>query len=273
MDNNNKKKDDLLGIPHGTANHQLRKMILFKCVQKLGEDICYRCNRKIESIEDFSIEHKIAWQQSENPKETFFDLDNISFSHLNCNTAARERGVPHLTQRGENNSQSKLTCKQVKEIKQELEKGTPTQDALDWYAQDAKGNVWHFGEEAKSFCDRNNPDLVCGTVGSWKAGVNGAEPGIVMLAAPSPGDYYRQEYAADAHDLAKVLRLNADVKLSPDDPIDPDHYTGCVITKEWSPLEPEVIDHKFYCPGTGLVLINELHSGTARTELVAVAQE
>lgn len=148
-----------------------------------------------------------------------------------------------------------------------------SEDSLDWYAQDAKGNVWHFGEEAKSFCDRNNPDLVCGTAGSWKAGVNGAEPGIVMLAAPSRGDFYQQEYAADARDVAKVLRLNAEVKLSPDDPIDPDHYTGCLLTKEWSPLEPEVIDHKFYCPGTGLVLIDELHSGTARTELVDVAQQ
>jgi hypothetical protein len=147
-----------------------------------------------------------------------------------------------------------------------------SEDALDWYAQDAKGNVWHFGEDAKSFCDRNNPDLVCDTVGSWKAGVDGAAPGIVMLAAPSPGHFYRQEYAADAHDFAKVLRLNADVKLGPNDPIDADRYTGCLITKEWSPLAPGVINHKFYCPGTGLVLINELPSDEARTELVSVAQ-
>ncbi len=118
-----------------------------------------------------------------------------------------------------------------------------SEDTLDWYAQDAKGNVWYFGEATKAFCDRNNPDLVCSTLGSWKAGVKGA-PGIVMLAAPSPGDFYRQEYAADAHHVAKVVRLNTDVKLGPDDPIDPDHYTGCLTTKEWSPLKEGVIEQQ-----------------------------
>lgn len=147
-----------------------------------------------------------------------------------------------------------------------------SEDTLDWYAQDAKGNIWYFGEDTKSFCDRNSPDLVCSTLGSWKAGANGAAPGIVMLAAPSPGEFYRQEYAADAHDMAKVLRLNADVKLGFANAIDHDHYTGCLITKEWSPLEAGAVERKFYCPGTGLVLINELQSGTVRTELVDVAQ-
>ena len=147
-----------------------------------------------------------------------------------------------------------------------------SEDSLDWYAQDAKGNVWYFGQETKSFCAPDNPDLVCSTLGSWKAGVNGAAPGIVMLAAPSPGDFYRQEHAAGAHDAAKVLRMNADVRLGLERKIDSEHYTGCLMTKEWSPSGAGAVEHKFYCPGTGLVRIDPLHSGTARTELVDIAQ-
>jgi hypothetical protein len=120
-------------MPHGTANAKLKKIILFDLVKKCNLDVCYRCGEKIENIEDLSIEHKIAWQQSENPKEAFFDLDNISFSHLNCNSVARERRVPHLTQRGENNSQAKLTQGQVEEIRKELEKGTPQVDIAKKY--------------------------------------------------------------------------------------------------------------------------------------------
>lgn len=47
--------------------------------------------KKIENIDDFSIEHMEAWQQAKNPKEAFFDLDNISFSHLKCNIAVGKK--------------------------------------------------------------------------------------------------------------------------------------------------------------------------------------
>jgi hypothetical protein len=145
-----------------------------------------------------------------------------------------------------------------------------SESTLDWYAQDKMGNIWYFGEDTKSFCDPANPSEVCSTLGSWKAGVNGGAPGIVMLADPSPGDFYRQEDAAEAHDMAKVFRIDADVTLTFDNQIDPDSFTGCLITKEWSPLEHGAIEHKFYCPGKGLLLINELQSGTVRTELFDV---
>lgn len=91
MENSNKKKDDLLGMPHGTASHQLRKMIMFQMIQELKRDICFRCGEKIENIEDLSIEHMDAWQQAKNPKESFFNLKNISFSHLNCNIAVGKK--------------------------------------------------------------------------------------------------------------------------------------------------------------------------------------
>jgi hypothetical protein len=107
-----------------------------------------------------------------------------------------------------------------------------SEDTLDWYAQDKNGNIWYFGEDTKEYCNRDHPDVVCSTEGSFLAGEDGAKPGIIMLANPSPGDFYQQEYAKDAQDMAKVLTLNAKVTLTFDNQIDPDEYTGCLMTKE-----------------------------------------
>lgn len=79
-------KREQLGMSFGTATAKLRKMVLFDLMKKLSLDKCFRCNGKIENIRDLSLEHKIPWRHSENPVELFFDLDNISFSHLSCNS-------------------------------------------------------------------------------------------------------------------------------------------------------------------------------------------
>jgi len=149
-------------------------------------------------------------------------------------------------------------------------RGFLSEDTLDWYAEDVDKNVWYFGEDTKSYCDPTQPNVVCSTEGSWTAGMNDAEPGIVMLADPANGDSYRQEYAEEAQDMAKVLRTNARVDLVFENEIDPDSYHHCVVTKEWSPLEHGAIEHKFYCAGSGLLVVNELQGGPIRTELVAV---
>ena len=85
----NKKKAKILGMPIGTASNRLRKKILFSLVQQTEQDICFRCDQKIERIKELSIEHKIPWLNSENPIELFFDLENIAFSHLACNIRGR----------------------------------------------------------------------------------------------------------------------------------------------------------------------------------------
>jgi hypothetical protein len=150
-----------------------------------------------------------------------------------------------------------------------------SEDTLDRYAQDDYGNVWYMGEDTAEYCDRDHPTDVCSTEGSWQAGVGEpepAEPGYVMLADPTaPGTSYPQEYLEDeAEDMAKILRANARVSLTFDNELDQDEYAGCLETKEWSPLERGAIEHKYYCPGVGLVLINELQGGTVRTELVGI---
>lgn len=149
-----------------------------------------------------------------------------------------------------------------------------SEDTLDWYAQDKAGNIWYLGEDTKEYCNRDHPNVVCSTEGSFLAGVNGAAPGIIMLANPTPGDFYQQESAEGARDMAKVLKLNAKVTLTFDNQIDPDNYTGCLETKEWSPLETGAIENKYYCPGTGkgLLLDDEFHPAT-HTELVDIVQQ
>jgi hypothetical protein len=138
-------------------------------------------------------------------------------------------------------------------------KGPLVEDTLDWYAQDKAGNIWYFGEATSE------------ATGSWEAGQAGADPGIVILARPQPGDFYSQENApGEAEDQGKVLRLNAKVSLTLDNQIDPDQFSGCMETKESSPLEPGAIEHKFYCPDLGLVVIEELKGKTVRTELFEV---
>ena len=138
----------------------------------------------------------------------------------------------------------------------------------DWYAQDDDGNVWYMGEDTADYCDRDHPDVVCSTEGSWMAGVDGGEAGFLMLADPTPGTSYPQEYLeGEAEDMGKVLRTDASVSLTFDNNLDQDEYQGCLITKEWSTLEKGAISHKYYCPGIGNMGEDELQSGTVRTEL------
>lgn len=87
----NKINADLLGMSWGAACNRLRKKVLFSLIVRLGENSCYRCGNEILSVDDLSLEHKNAWRQAADPVESFFDLDNISFSHLSCNSAAASK--------------------------------------------------------------------------------------------------------------------------------------------------------------------------------------
>lgn len=142
--------------------------------------------------------------------------------------------------------------------------GQLEEDTLDWYAQDKNGNVWYFGEYSTQY---ENGEVI-GHEGSWEAGIDGALPGIIMMAKPLLGKSYRQEYLKGvAEDTAKALRLNARVSVAYGD------FENCLVTKEWTPLEPGHIEHKYYAPGVGLVLIMELKGKNIRTELVDIITE
>jgi hypothetical protein len=139
--------------------------------------------------------------------------------------------------------------------------GSLIEDTFDFYAQDRHGNVWYFGEDSTTY-DNGVPT---GTEGSWEAGVDGAKPGIIMEAHPKVGDSYRQEYLAGvAEDRGDVLNLRKSVTVPYG------AFTNCLKTKDYTPLEPNVVEYKYYAQGVGNVLVRE---GGARVELVNVTTE
>jgi len=85
------KHQELLGMPYSTATYRLYKLLLFDLLQKLGMDNCHRCDKKLNRG-DISVEHIGAWQSAEDATAAFFDIKNISFSHLRCNMNAAKKG-------------------------------------------------------------------------------------------------------------------------------------------------------------------------------------
>jgi len=139
--------------------------------------------------------------------------------------------------------------------------GKLSEDTSDWYAQDRAGNVWYFGEATLSYGD----DPAGDPTGSWEAGVDGAEPGVVMLADPLGGDVYRQEfYAGQAEDLALVRYANGSIKVPAGS------YDNVLVTEEWTPLEPDVIELKYYAKGIGVVEERQIFGGTELVQLTKV---
>jgi hypothetical protein len=140
------------------------------------------------------------------------------------------------------------------------EDGELVEDTFDWYAQDSDGNVWYLGEDTTEFEDGK----VATTAGSWEAGVDGAQPGILVPTEPEDGMTYRQEYyAGEAEDMAGVLSTDEKVEV----PLG--SYNGVLLTKEWTALEPDILEHKFYANGVGVVLALTISGGSDREELVS----
>jgi hypothetical protein len=137
--------------------------------------------------------------------------------------------------------------------------GALIEDTVDWYAQDQQGNVWYFGEDTKEY----EHGRAVSDHGSWEAGFKGAQPGIVMEASPQVGDRYRQEYfEGEAEDMAKVIAVDATATVPAGS------YTDVVKTKDFTPLEPKLREHKYYARGVGVVLEVTFRGGSERVELV-----
>jgi hypothetical protein len=140
--------------------------------------------------------------------------------------------------------------------------GQKAEETFDWYAQGSDGAVWYFGEDAKEFRDDGT---VKSTAGSWEAGVNGAQPGIVMPAKPTVGDTFRQEYRRGvAEDLAKILRTGTTVTV----PLST--YKDAIVTQDYTPLEPGQVEHKTFAPGVGFVQRDSVKGAKEHVALVRV---
>jgi hypothetical protein len=140
------------------------------------------------------------------------------------------------------------------------EDGELVEDTWDWYAQDQNGNLWYLGEQTKEY----EHGKVKSTEGSWEAGVDGAEAGIVLPAKPEVGMAYRQEYLkGEAEDEARILSVDekAEVPFGAFDHV--------LMTKDFTRLEPDLLEHKFYARGVGPVLTVAVSGGSDREELVS----
>ena len=146
--------------------------------------------------------------------------------------------------------------------------GSLTEHTFDWFAQNQEtGDVWYFGENSRQFDPATGKLL--GREGSWEAGRKGAQAGIIMWGDPAAhvGETYREEFAPGvAEDMARVVSLDARARVPYGS------FTGCLKTENSTPLEPDVREEKYYCPGVGLVLEIDLSGGRARNELVSIAR-
>jgi hypothetical protein len=132
---------------------------------------------------------------------------------------------------------------------------------FDWYAQDLEGNVWYLGEDTKEF----EGGEVVSTEGSWRAGVYGALPGVIMPAAPEVGLAYTQEHLkGEAEDKGRIVAVGERITVPHGS------FTDIVVTADWTPLEPKFLEHKHYAPGIGVVFEELVRGGEAKLRLVEV---
>jgi hypothetical protein len=148
--------------------------------------------------------------------------------------------------------------------------GELIEETFDWHAQDREDNVWYFGENSKEL----ENGKVVSSAGSWEAGVDSALPGIIMPADPKVGDSYRQEYyQGEAEDTAEVISVDGaglnDAVSTPYDSFSED----VLVTKDWNPLEPNILEHKYYAPGVGLIGETKVTGPPENVELVDVKTE
>jgi hypothetical protein len=140
------------------------------------------------------------------------------------------------------------------------EDGEVLEDTFDWYAEDGDGNIWYLGEDTTEY----ENGQVKTTEGSWEHGVDGALGGIIVPAEPRPGMSYREEYyRGHAEDGAEVLSVTAKARV----PFGT--FDHAFQTRNFSPLEPTLVEEKFYARDVGVVLEVTVSGGSDRAELLS----
>jgi hypothetical protein len=144
------------------------------------------------------------------------------------------------------------------------EDGEPVEVTDDWYAQDAEGNIWYLGEATTEY-ENGKP---VSTEGSFEAGKDGAQAGVIMPAEPAVGMAYRQEhYPGEAEDKASVFSLDQEVEV----PFG--HFTEVLMTRDVNPLEdPQAVEFKFFARGVGPLLAITISGGSDREDLVSYTE-
>ena len=184
-------------------------------------------------------------------------VPGATFVYRGVKDGEASRDVVHVT--GRTRVIDGVRCTAVSDLL--YESGRLAERTTDWYAQDRSGTVWYFGEDT---AELDRAGRVTSREGSWLAGVDGARAGVFMPARPRVGQSFRQEYLkGHAEDHFRVLDLHA---LAHTPAVD---SSRALLTKEWTPLEPGVVDHKLYVRGIGLVDERTVHGGDERNVLVS----
>jgi hypothetical protein len=174
-------------------------------------------------------------------------------------TGGREKVVVRVTDKTKRIANG-ITARVVRDTA--TEKGVPVEVTDDWYAQDKDGNVWYLGEQVTNYEDGRVADHD----GSWQAGVDGAQAGIVMPADPKPGLAYRQEYyEGEAEDRGAIVTVGEERVEVPYG----FYKQDVLMTRDLSAIEPRTQELKFYVRGIGNVLSVHTDGDGGRAELVA----
>jgi hypothetical protein len=152
-----------------------------------------------------------------------------------------------------------VTARVVRDVA--TEDGKPVEATNDYYAEDRCGNVWYLGEATTEY-ENGKP---VSTKGSFEAGVDGAQAGVIVPARPKPGMGYRQEYlAGEAEDRGEIVSLQEQAEV----PYGHFGHGRVLMTRDLDPLEPKALEFKFYARGIGPVLAIAISGGADREELV-----
>lgn len=128
-----------------------------------------------------------------------------------------------------------------------------------WFAQDLDGTVWLFGEVDESYAEGALEERT-----TWEAGVDGAQPGVIMPAKPALDEDYRVGWVeGEMEERGRVIAADgsADVPAG--------SFSDLRVIENWTDLEPEVIERKQYASGIGLVFADSDHPDTDTLELTS----
>ena len=198
--------------------------------------------------------------QIDNPYFPLVPGDRYIYKEVNDGATEKVRiGVSDETKQIANGVEARVVHDRV------TEGGRVLEDTLDWYSQDREDNVWYLGEDTVE-CKRNGK--IKNDSGSFEAGVDGAQAGVIMPADPQPGLAYRQEYyAGHAENKAKILSIDEQVQVAFG------RFKSAVLTKDLVPLEPKVNEYKLFAPGIGNVLSLKTSGGEGREELIKLSHD
>ena len=233
------------------ADEELREALLFCREQEAARDeVCELLGEAAYDPEIDPDDFLSPEETAENPNPYFPLVPGTSWKYES------EDETTEVTVTNDTIEIMGVECFVVKDVVSES--GQAIEDTDDWFAQDKEGNVWYFGELSLEL----ENGVIAAIEGSWKAGEEGAKPGIIMRASPEIGDVYRQEFfLAEAEDMGEVISITGDEETPAA------QCNGqCVVTRDFTPIEPGHEEHKHYAPGVGLIL--EVSGSGERNELV-----